>query len=212
MHSKICKEKKKLYKSFLINPSDKNKSLYKKYKNKLNHTIKMAKKMYYEEELVKYKCNTKMLWKTLNEILNKSKNRTKLSKSFFRANKTDIITDPKEIATNFNEYFTNVGPNLARNIISNNNKSFNEYLTGNYKSSMFVEPITEYELENEINIIKPNKSCGYDGINASILKAISKIISKPLTHIFNLTFQLGIIPDKLKIALVTPTFKGNEEK
>ena len=70
---KSVRKKNKLYKSFLINPSDKNKSLYKKYKNKLNHIIKMAKKMYYEEELVKYKCNTKMLWKTLNEILNKSK-------------------------------------------------------------------------------------------------------------------------------------------
>ena len=28
--------------------------------------------------------------------------------------------------------------------------------------------------------------------------------------IFNLTFEMGIIPDKLKIALVTPIFKANE--
>jgi hypothetical protein len=55
-----------------------------------------------------------------------------------------------------------------------------------------------------------NKSCGYDGISTNVLKIIAKEISKPLTHIFNLTFSNGIIPDKLKIALVTPIFKGNE--
>jgi hypothetical protein len=37
-------KKNKLYKTFLRNPSEKNKTKYKKYKNKLNHIIKMAKK------------------------------------------------------------------------------------------------------------------------------------------------------------------------
>jgi hypothetical protein len=36
--------KNNLYKTFLRNPSEKNKTKYKKYKNKLNHIIKMAKK------------------------------------------------------------------------------------------------------------------------------------------------------------------------
>ena len=35
-------------------------------------------------------------------------------------------------------------------------------------------------------------------------------ISKPLTHIFNLTFMTGVISNSLKIALVTPVFKANE--
>ena len=56
-----------------------------------------------------------------------------------------------------------------------------------------------------------NKSFGYDGISAKILKKIAKESSKPLTHIFNLSFLNGIIPDKLKFALVTPMHKGNEE-
>ena len=56
-----------------------------------------------------------------------------------------------------------------------------------------------------------NKSCGYDGINANIIKVVAKEISEPLTHIFNLSFSSGIIPDNVKIALVTPIFKDNEE-
>jgi hypothetical protein len=34
---------------------------------------------------------------------------------------------------------------------------------------------------------------------------------EPLSHIFNLTFLSGTIPDKLKIALVTPIYKANEK-
>ncbi len=35
-------------------------------------------------------------------------------------------------------------------------------------------------------------------------------ITKPLTHIFNLTFVNGIIPENLKLAIVTPIFKADE--
>ena len=58
--------------------------------------------------------------------------------------------------------------------------------------------------------MKQNKSPGYDNISSKIIKLTAKNISEPLTHIFNTTFLTGIIPDKLKIALVTPIFKTNE--
>ena len=54
------------------------------------------------------------------------------------------------------------------------------------------------------------KSPGYDGVSSQIIKNIANEISEPLAHIFNLTFLSGIIPDNLKIALVTPIFKSNE--
>jgi hypothetical protein len=38
----------------------------------------------------------------------------------------------------------------------------------------------------------------------------TKEISEPLAHIYNLSFSSGIIPEKLKIAVVTPIFKANE--
>ncbi len=51
---------------------------------------------------------------------------------------------------------------------------------------------------------------GHDGISTNIAKLIAKDISKSLTHIFNLTFSTGIIPDNLKVALITPIFKSND--
>jgi hypothetical protein len=81
---------------------------------------------------------------------------------------------------------------------------------GNYRNGMFLAPITENELENEIKSMDSSKSPGYDNISNKILKLTAKEISKPLTHIFNLTFQNGVIPEKLKLAIVTPIFKAGE--
>jgi hypothetical protein len=55
-----------------------------------------------------------------------------------------------------------------------------------------------------------NKSPGYDNFSNKIIKLSATEIAKPLTHIFNLTFKNGIIPEKLKLAIVTPIFKANE--
>ena len=46
---KSVRKKNKLYKQFLLHPNKRNENIYKKYKNKLNHVIKISKKMYYEE-------------------------------------------------------------------------------------------------------------------------------------------------------------------
>jgi hypothetical protein len=47
---KSISKKNKLYKNFLKKPSYRNETAYKKYKNKLNHVIKTAKKAYYETQ------------------------------------------------------------------------------------------------------------------------------------------------------------------
>ena len=91
---KSVMRKNKLYKSFLRNPSEKNKTKYKKYKNKLNHIIKMAKKIYYEEQLLKYKYDARMTWKTLNEIMNRNKVKKELPEEFIGNNPSELIKDP----------------------------------------------------------------------------------------------------------------------
>ena len=76
---------------------------------------------------------------------------------------------------------------------------------------MFTEPVTEYEILTEIDNLNVTKSVGHDNIGAKMVKAIKQEICKPLAHIFNLTFETGLIPNTLKIALVTPIFKANEK-
>ena len=54
-----------------------------------------------------------MIWKTINEILNRRpKNNTRI----FKTNSSNILDDPKEITNEFDDYFVNVEPNLANTI------------------------------------------------------------------------------------------------
>jgi hypothetical protein len=64
----------------------------------------------------------------------------------------------------------------------------------------------------EINNLNSKKSSGYDGISSQAIKAIATEISEQLSHVFNLTFLSGTISGDLKIALVSPIFKANENK
>ena len=207
--AKSVKKKNMLYKKYLNHPTIKNENNYKKYKNKLNHVIRMSKKKYYEEQLVKYKYDTKSLWKTLNQIMNKHETNKSIPKEFNGNSSEEKISDPHKIANMFNEYFVNVGPNIAKKIPSSD-KMYNHYLTGSYKNNFFLEAVTKYELETEIKNLNPKKSPGYDGLSVRVVRNVANEISEPLSHIFNLTFTSGNIPDSLKKGLITPVFKANE--
>jgi hypothetical protein len=79
---------------------------------------------------------------------------------------SNITSDPQKITNHFNDYFTNVGLNLANKIKQiDDNNNFDQYLKGSCKSSFFLNSITENELEVELKNMKSNKSCEYDGIS-----------------------------------------------
>ena len=42
-------------------------------------------------------------------------------------------------------------------------------------------------------------------------KCENSIFNSPVTHIFNLTFVTGKIPDQLKMAIVGPVFKSGDK-
>ena len=53
---------------------------------------------------------------------------------------------------------------------------------------------------------------GHDEIPVKLVKEISKHIVKSLTNIYNQSLLTGVIPDDLKIALVTPMYKANSKE
>jgi hypothetical protein len=57
-------------------------SRYKKYKNKLTHLIKGAKKAYYEKRFDAVKNNQKATWKLINEVINKRARSSSLPSAF----------------------------------------------------------------------------------------------------------------------------------
>jgi hypothetical protein len=154
--AKSVQKKNKLYKKFLNCPVIKNEIIYKTYKNKLNHVIKIAKKKYYEEQLIKYKHSTKCLWKTINEIMNKHRNNRILPKEFNGDPSDEIINDPCKIANKFNEYFVNIGQGLAKKL-PDSEITFDKYLTNKHNDNFFFEPVTKHEIEIEIQNLNSKK-------------------------------------------------------
>ena len=68
---KSIKKKNYLSKKYL--PSMDDDLRYKSYKNKLIHTLRSAKHLYFEKKLKDVKSNSHATWKILNEILNRKK-------------------------------------------------------------------------------------------------------------------------------------------
>lgn len=120
------KLKNKLCKRFIYNPNDTNENNYKTSRNKFNKTKRLAKKSYYkgkfQESQGTIQGNIRQTWKLINEITNKNKSSSELLDNFMKGD--NIITDPNEIANNFNQYFVNVGPKLAEKIPPSKQREF----------------------------------------------------------------------------------------
>ena len=115
------------------------------------------------------KNDLKLIWRLINETINKRKRKPSLPSSFDTEGRT--VTNPKEIAGNFLKHFYNLGPNLAkalptvnysfRSIFSDNN---NTPLISNSVLKMlldvFVCSIAEYfnELVRRVNIQRTSKN------------------------------------------------------
>ena len=91
---------------------------YKRYRNKLNHVIRIAKKSYYSASarFSQARNDTKSTWNTINDLLGRKKSCNALPRTFLN-NNNEEISDPKLTANKFNDFFVNVGPTLLRNSV-----------------------------------------------------------------------------------------------
>ena len=121
------------------------------------------------------------------------------------------VDNKTEIANVFNNLFTTIGPDLANNIRTPTKTSVYDYLTSRNKESMFLSPIDEREVISVVNGCKSKTSTDCDDIDFRLIKSVITSIVKPITHIFNLSFQTGTFPEKMKIAKVIPLFKSGSK-
>ena len=203
---KSIKIKNRLYKQFIRHPEPSKEKAYKNYRNKLVRLIRSAKKLYYDKKILENKTNIKQTFKYQNEIINRKKNKSKACSVFTHDNQD--ITDPLEIANRFCRYFSNIGPNLAKNTPASQTASPESYLTQQFSSTLFIDPVTENEVIEITNKFHPDKAAGYDKIPMLLIQKKKRLIVKPLSHIINLTFSSGIVPDQLKISRVIPLFNS----
>lgn len=180
---------------------------YKQYRNILNQLIKTTKSDYYSKKLNEYKGNTRKTWQILNESMNKHK----IRKQIVINNNGNIVSESRQLANLFCEYYTGVGENMSKNIKKSEIRlpSSSRKIKSN---NLFLYPLSEDEIVTNINKLKNSAAPGNDDISVRTLKTLCKFIAKPLVHIFDLCFQLGIFPEKLKTSVGIPIYKSGNPK
>ena len=182
---------------------------YKTYKNKLTSILRLSKKSYYSKLLVEHRNNIAETWQILRTVIGKHLKHSSYPNHFIvEGSKVDNKT---EIANVFNILFTTIGPDLANNIIKPTKRSVYDYLTSRNKESMFLSPIDECEVISVVNGCKSKTSTDCDYIDFRLIKSVITSIVKPITHIFNLSFQTGTFPEKMKIPKVIPLYKSGSK-
>ena len=183
-----------------------NKKLYKTYKRKLQQPMKVAEKHHTHDLLVKYSNDMKKSWRIITNIINK--NQKPQTQSRFKIGDNLITPDKDIICNKFNDFFVNIGPTLAKSIPRVNKSPFS-YMANRMTESIYLEPVTEKEINTLISALK-DTATGFDDMNSMSLKISSEILVKPLTNICNLSLTHGIFPSQLKIANVIPLYKSDD--
>ena len=154
-----------MYKQYLNSPSKERLQKFKTFKNKLNMLIRKSKRSHFFTKFELAKIDTKQTWRTINNVIGKGQKQSSYSK--FKDECDNVFTNPQDISNKFNEFFVNIGPELASNI-HNTGKNYYDYLTDVNPSSMYFKPIVEMDIIKIINKFNSNK--GDDNIGNFIIK------------------------------------------
>ena len=183
-----------------------NELMYTTYRNKLKKVLFKAEQEHYSQLLEANKSNMKKTWTILKQIINKKK--YSKTQAQFKLNDDTLISDKSVISEKFNDFFIDVGPNLAKKIPVQTITP-EQYLKNQIQSSIFLETVTAKELTDIVNNLR-KCSAGYDEINKDILDISLPFIQGTLLYLLNQSLLQGIFPDELKIANVTPIFKADD--
>ena len=99
---------------------------YKIYRNRIIELIRQSKQTYCQRYFEQNKKVFKTIWQGIHEIISSRKNKNSGNVSAIISG-DNTITDPVEIAQNFNNFFTSVGANLQKKI-SPTKENFTDYL------------------------------------------------------------------------------------
>lgn len=164
---------------------------------------------------LRYKYHTLLKEATIKQnsnFLSSSKNVSKDSWNVINSNKStkttvkesielnvhgNTISSCKDVVNSLNEFFINIPMGN-----SHNEQEKIEIISPRNNSTMYLDPVSPFEIHTIISKLKNKKSCGLDEISNVVLKKIGENLVIPLAHVMSLSLQSGIFPDCLKSSKV----------
>ena len=172
----------------------------KKYRNARNNYLNNKSPHNKQNMIAKSTAYKKVLNQSCNSHYDKLNNKlrslkTSNTKEFWKTlkrnykTKTDIKADFHDLL----EHSTATTPDVG---VDNN--------------SMINHKFSEKEIWDGICKLKNNKACGYDGIVNEFIKDAADVIVPVITKIFNLILNVGLVPYKWSIGIITTIFKTKD--
>ena len=225
---KAIMKRTKTRNKYLKNNTLENKNDYKRMRNFCVSLVKKSKKEYYNNINTKNIIDNKKFWKTVKPMFS---DKVKQTQNISLVENENIITDHKEVAQTFNQFFINVVPNL--NItIPNYNITITDGITDKVEVAIkkyethpsiikikysiktnkcfSFTHVTEEDVLSIVKSLDPAKSTTNKNIPIKILKSNIDVCIKELTSIFNNMIDTSIFPNNLKKADVTPVHKKGD--
>jgi hypothetical protein len=202
--------KLKMHKIYLKSRSLIDKENYTLSRNSYNTLLRQSKQKYYSENLNRNIHNSKRTWQLLKEAANLNKTCSKIEKIL--DNNGTLLTDPVDIANEFNDFFTEIGVKISESVQESNAKPEDFMPVINNLIELDLGGTGQVHICDIIKSLQPKNSCDIDGISTKLLKLLSTELSWPLAHIFGLSLRTGVFPKKLKYSRTVPIYKsGNHE-
>lgn len=198
---KKIKEKNSKYHAFIKTRDPRLLAEFKKFRNELNRDLKKAKCDYFQAQFQRVQDDHRKVWDTINNLITRKQ----------RCTVKEIVIDNvtvagKELADAMNQHFISIGSYAGNDSIAGD-CTFERYQLG----SIMLAPTTPFEIDKIIRSLENDVAAGDDEIKALPIKYTTSIISPVLSHIVNNMLQSGDFPDELKIAKITPVYKGGGE-
>jgi len=170
--------------------------------NELNHIFeeygKVKAKIHYRKLRVE---NISHAWKIINELTGRAK---KTKAMIIKDDSNNYLSDPTQIANLFQKRFMSVSKSQCRDIEKH---KYNGKLIG---KTFCFEEISHDTIVYQMALLNENKSAGFDGISAKILKCCMDELAPHLADIFNLIITTGNYPNRLKQSTIIPIHKGGD--
>jgi len=176
-----------------------------------NKLIRVAKQNYLSDELQKNSSEPKKVWNILNKMAGKSAREGGVQEVLVN---NELISDKMEISENFNKFYANIATDIASKInppdVPPPTSKPMTNIPENKTFDMATRPLQQGELIKAIDDLAHKLSWDHNDLSMCFLKKIIPTIEKPLLYIFGKSLAQGIVPFKLKIAKVSPFFKGGD--
>ena len=160
-----------------------NLQLYKKFRNRVSNELKESKARYYHNYFLTNSQNMKKMCSGIKSIIS-HKSFTSSSINKIKGNNGNATSDPSEMSNILNNFYINVASSITKTIPINP-KSPLDYLSNRTSNSLFLTPVTLFEVKDVIDALDRSKSVGPNSIPIRLLKIVGCSISPLLALLIN---------------------------